>query len=213
MKFVVATAHDAGYAEMAAITLPTVEQYCKRHGYELYYDPNVDSRETDACKIRIFCDLYASGRFQGDDRFFWIDTDALVMNSEIHLDELAAIMQDYHYMVGYDANGINTGTWMARFTSHADHYLRVSRSQSIGMGWADQVGLLQTALQAPFCEWVRTIPGKYMNAMPYELYGWDSWPHKNEINNYEPGDFVLHLPGIEHEARLKMLRDYAQQAR
>lgn len=217
MRVVMCQAHDARYAEMAAITAPINEAYCKKHGYEFLYLPDRDEREGDSCKINIFKALYASGQYGGDDVFFWIDTDAMVMNSEIKIEELFDLELHYikpipHYWVGYDVNGLNTGTWMARFTSHANHFLTVALNQSIAMGWADQEGLFQTMLKEPFKHWVRQIPGKAMNAMPYELYGWDSWAHKNEINNYEPGDFILHTPGLEMSKRVEVLRHYAKLA-
>lgn len=211
-------AHDHRYAEMGAITAPITEAYCKKHGYEFLYLPERDEREGDSCKISIFKALYESGGFGGDDIYFWQDTDSLVMNSAFPMENVARLFYEgrnvaLHYVVGYDVNGMNTGTWAARFTSHAYHFLTVALNTSISMGWADQEGLFQTALKEPFRRWVRFIPGKSLNAMPYELYGWESWPHKNEINNYETGDFILHLPGIEMKRRTELLREYARLAK
>lgn len=212
MTVVVCAAHDAHYQSMADISMPSLRRYCTRHGYTLYYDPDLDPREADACKIRIFRDLYATGRYTGDDLFFWIDTDALVMNSAVALEGIQQhYMGEAHYMVGYDPNGINTGTWMARFTSRADHFLRVSWQLSLSMGFSDQPGLFQTALQHPFKDWVKYVPGKVFNSMPYAEYGWD-WPHGPEINAYEPGDFVLHAPSLEKTRRMDLLREYAKLA-
>lgn len=209
---VVCTAHSPNYQEMADVTLPTVERYCKRHGYNLFYDGLRDPREGDAMKITLFKGLYETGQFTGDDWFMWIDTDALVMNGGFSVAEMLSLSQ-VHYVVGYDFNGMNTGVWFARFTSHAHHFLSVAQNVSIAMGWADQVGLIQTALSPPFNTWVALVPAKAFNAYPYELYGWDHYAHKNEINNYEPGDFILHLPGIEYERRLELLREYAKEAK
>lgn len=212
MTVVVCAAHDENYAEMASVTIPSVQRYCRRHNYQLYYEPDLNPREADACKIRIFRDLYASGQFTGEDLFFWIDTDALVMNSAVALEGIRERhMGDAHYMVGYDPNGINTGTWMARFTSHADHFLRVSWQLSLSMGFSDQPGLFQTSLQHPFKDWVKYIPGKVFNAMPYAEYGWD-WPHGPEINAYESGDFICHFPSLEQSRRMQLLREYAKVA-
>lgn len=207
---VICTAHDAAYQPMADITIDTVAAYANKHNYRLCYRPNLDPREGDMCKIRLFREIYATGMYTGDDYFVWIDTDAIVMNSNVKIESIAGqYMGDYHVLYGQDPNGINTGVWMARFTSHADHFLRVSMQQSLAMGWSDQPGIFQTSLQPIFSRVVKYIPGKIFNAMPYEHYGWDSWAHKNEINNYETGDFILHLPGIELQARLELLRRYS----
>lgn len=204
---VVCTAHDKGYAEMAAITMPTVKDYCAKQAYGFVYEPNVDPALADACKIKLFHELYESYSFNPTDWFFWIDTDALIMNSnkrlEDYIDETSA-----HVFYGSDPNGINTGAWFARFTSRADHFLRVSQQASLAMGWSDQPGILQTYLQPIFTPYVRIGPGVGFNSMPYHLYGWDQWHHGREINAYSEGDLVLHLPGIEHSRRMELLREY-----
>jgi hypothetical protein len=223
-KVCVITAHDARYAEMASITMPSLMRYCAKHNYELWVDDNIDPREGDFCKIRLFRELYATGNYSPDDFCFWIDTDALVMNSEVKLEDVSHHWLDYvtsstlwgdtqgHYLVGYDPNGINTGTWLARFSSKAEHFLRVATETSASMGWADQVGLLMTALQPTFRDIVRYCPGRVMNSMPYRLYGWN-WQHGYEINAYEDGNFVVHLPAIELPKRLELLREYARGAK
>lgn len=210
---VLCTAHDEGYRDMAAITMPTVKGYAAKQGYAFVYEPNIEPTLADACKISLFHQLYAGGRFTGDDYYCWVDTDALVMNSYFDLEAyLVAELVNHHVLYGSDFNGINSGIWMARFTSHADHFLRVAQQTSFAYGWADQNGIIATYLQPIFTPLVKFVPGKMFNAMPYELYGHEDWAHKNEINNYEPGDFILHLPGIEAQTRMELLRHYREQA-
>ena len=134
---VVATAHDAPYKSLAAITLPSVGAYCEKHGYALYYDGDIDPVEKDACKARIFLDLYRSGEYGPDDLFMWIDTDALIMNSSISLEDIAKeyLTGNYHFLWGADFNGPNSGVWIARFTSHAAHYATVYDLTARAMGW------------------------------------------------------------------------------
>jgi len=134
---IVATAHDSGYVELANITLPTVERYTKRHGYALYYEPTLPEWEKDAAKARIFLDLFRTGRFNGDDLFMWIDTDAAIMNSAVDLETVAkwGLGSDGHFLWAYDWNGPNSGVWIARFTSHAAHYVNVYDLTARAMGW------------------------------------------------------------------------------
>ena len=210
---VVCTAHDEPYQALATVTLPSVQRYADRHKYALYYDPKIPPRMKDACKAAIFLDLYASGKFSGDDLFLWVDTDALIMNSAIKLEELAfwcRFHEGKHFGWGTNWDGPNSGVWLARFTSHAAHFIQVYDQTARGMGWGDNYGMVQTMLLPPFRDWVSCIPGKFMNAAPYELYGIEDWPHKNEINNYEKGDFILHLPGLHPEARMRELQRYAK---
>lgn len=212
MNVSIVMAHDAAYTEMGKITAPSVSAYAQKHNYSFYYWPTIDPAEGDSCKIRIFREFYASGLFGGTDIFMWIDTDALIMNSDVRVEDIVPeMMEEYHVLYASDPNGLNTGVWFARFTSRADHFLRISQQTSWAMGWADQVGIFQTYLQPIFSGVVRIVPGKRFNAMDYSLYGWD-WPHGREVNAYEPGDWILHVPAIERETRLNLLREYASLA-
>lgn len=218
MTVVVCTAHDAPYKTLAAITFPSVRRYCEKHDYAGYYDPDIDPTEADACKARIFLDLYASGRFGADDIFMWIDTDALIMNSDVKVEDLAhryGLTADggKHFLWGYDFNGPNSGVWFARFTSHAAHYVQVYHLAARAMGWGDNTAMDQKMLLPPFRDWVACVPGKAFNAYPYALHGKENWAHRNEVNNYEDGDFILHAAGIEPATRMSVLREFARSAR
>lgn len=70
----------------------------------------------------------------------------------------------------------------------------------------------QTMLLPPFRDWVSCIPGKRMNANLYEVHGIADWLHKQFVNAYEPGDWILHLAGIEHNMRMRLLAEYAARA-
>jgi hypothetical protein len=134
---VIGTAHDAGYAELAAITFPSVAEYAEKHGYRLVYNPDIPSVDADACKAKLFLGLYATGEFSADDVFMWIDTDALVMDSEIAVEDVIRphLKGDTHFLWAHDMNGPNSGVWFARFSSHAAHYVRVYAQTAIAMGW------------------------------------------------------------------------------
>jgi hypothetical protein len=209
---VIATAHDANYTDLAAITLPSVRRYAERHGYQLYYENDIDPIEKDACKARIFLALYATGKYSADDTFMWIDTDALVMNSFVSISQLLQFetyFEPPHFLWGCDYNGPNSGVWFGRFTSHAAHYVKVYSLTARAMGWGDQEAMVQKMLVPPFNEWVWCKSGKLFNAYPYDAHGIDDWAHKYEVNAYEPGDFILHAAGIEEPRRSELLRYYA----
>lgn len=136
MPHVVFTGHDSDYAEMAAITVPTLRRYCERHGYDFVYDPNVGPTEKDAVKARLFLDLYRSGRYSVSDIALWVDTDAAIMNPTIRMENV--FWHDGgapHFVWSYDWNGPNSGVWMARFTSQAAHFVRTYDYLARAMGW------------------------------------------------------------------------------
>jgi hypothetical protein len=212
MRVVIGTAHDEKYDELAAITFPTVQRYADKHGYTLSYNPRIDPVDADACKAKMFLSLYATGQYAADDVFMWIDTDALIMNSEIPIEDRTIALglhSGTHFLWGYDYNGPNSGVWFARFTSQAAHYVQVYNATAQAMGWGDQEAMVQKMLVLPFSQWVKVVPGFAFNSYPYDLHGRQNWAHKHEINAYRPGAFVLHAAGLESEMRLRVLREYA----
>lgn len=214
MPNVVFTAHDAGYQELADVTRPTLERYCKRHGYQFVYDPNVGPVEKDAAKARLYAWLCSTGKYGPNDWCLWVDTDAAIMNSEKSFGDVLWRIDPmrHHFIWSYDWNGPNSGVWMARFSSEAAHFIRTYDYLARAMGWGDNWAMNQTMLLPPFNDWVHCIAGKYMNANLYSLHGLQDMPHKNVVNNYEPGDWILHLAGVEATTRLRVLREMVARA-
>jgi hypothetical protein len=138
MNVVVCTAHDEKYDELAAITFPSVRKYVDRHGYVLAYNPRIDPVDADACKAKMFLSIYAQGQYGPDDVFVWVDSDAVIMQSDISVETLlerSTFSKDDHYLIGCDFNGVNSGVWFARFSPQAAHYVQVYSQVAVAMGW------------------------------------------------------------------------------
>ena len=214
MKVCIATGHDPNYKDLAAITLPTIKAYAKKHGYFLSYDGEGDDK--DACKVRLFNEEMARGIFTSDDVFVWFDTDAIVMNSERRIESIVyEHMPRYiHLLVGVDPNEINSGVYIARFSAEASLLLNVSTALGASSGWGDQFSIKHTTLDEPHHPHYKQIPGKVFNCNDYAAKGWEGLgEYGYYINRYEPGDFVIHLAGINEPERSRLLRDYAAKAR
>lgn len=207
------TAHGPEYQALADITRPTVERYCEKRGYDFLYDPN--RTDKDACKVALYKEAYATGRYGPDDVFCWIDTDALIMNSEIRIEHIVYWLtpRSIHYMIGTDVNGLNSGFFIARFSPEALLFQTVANTISVGSGWSDQEGLIQTAVKEPHRSIYREVPGKVFNCNLYDRKGWALGEYGRYINEYQDGDFVLHLAGVEEPERTNTLRAYAELAR
>jgi hypothetical protein len=65
----------------------------------------------------------------------------------------------------------------------------------------EQEALSRFAFQKPYCDVVKIIPQKGMNSYLHKVYGRpEEWP-----GNWEPGDWILHLPGMTVELRIQIL--------
>jgi len=219
VKVVICTAHGPEYADLAAITLPTLKHYCEKHGYYFFYDGN--RTDKDACKVAMFQQAFSAvlptptERLGPDDVFVWVDTDAAILNSDIRIEQIvyALMPRSVHYLIGVDVNGLNSGVFIARFSPEASLFMTVATSISVASGWADQEGLVQTAIKSPHKEIYRECPGKVFNCNDYALKGWNFGEYGNYVNRYEPGDFILHLAGVEEPTRTNKLREYVAMAK
>lgn len=212
MNVVVAMAYDPRYAELASITVPTIQAYCKKWGYHFHLDGNRDKTEGDFCKIAMYQDLIS--QYGPDDVFVWLDADLLIMNSEIRLDHIIYhhMPRSIHYLIGSDPNGMNTGVFFARFTPEAYRFLEAARISSKSMGWADIPGAQQTMLKHPYKDYCKEVPGKVFNCFLYEVMGWPT-AYGSYANMYEPGDFIVHFAGLPQDMRIELARELVKNAR
>jgi galactosyl transferase GMA12/MNN10 family len=209
VNVVVCVAYSPDYEPLASITVPTIQRYCERWGFHFYLDGARDKTEGDFMKIARYQELLP--RYGLDDVFVWIDTDALVMNPEIRLDHIIYHHMPpwIHYLIGCDPNGLNTGVFFVRFTPEGYRFTNAARAASKAMGWADIPGTIQMALNYPYREYVKQIPGKVFNCFLYEELGWPK-AGGNYLNNYEEGDFILHFAGLPQAYRLELAQRYAR---
>jgi hypothetical protein len=214
MRVCLATGHDPNYSSLAAITLPSWRNYCKKHGYYLLYDG--EGTDKDACKVRLFQQAYATGNFGPDDVFCWVDTDGVCTNSDRRIESIVYehMPRNIHFLIGVDVNEINSGFYIARFSPEAHLFLTVSTSLGAASGWGDQFSLKHTALEDPHRSIYKTVPGKVFNCNLYGEKGWSFLgEYGNYINAWEPGDFVAHPAGVEEPRRSQLLREVLAQAK
>lgn len=204
-RVAVCTAHSPDYQPLADLTLPTVRTWCQKHGYDLFYKGDLDPKRGDRIKIEMFQSIYQQ---KTHDTYVWIDTDAAISNTDVRLENFCEwhdIDEKAHVIWGCDPAGPNSGFLVARFSPESYGYFSESLKRSAEMGWADQVGMIQMMLVHPWKQWVKTIDGKFCNAYPIEHYGWHGYPN---INEWEPGCFVFHTPGMPMEKRIQVFQEY-----
>jgi hypothetical protein len=77
-------------------------------------------------------------------------------------------------------------------------------------GLADETAMEILATTEPFKGWVNVVPGTVLNCYDPVMYGTDTYTH--EINQYAPGRFIIHFPGIPNDERIPLLRKYQESA-
>lgn len=214
MKLVVATAWNEAYKPLADITVPLMQRYCEKHGYDLYLGENqyhTDMRDLltygDRCKIAIYKSL-----FDRYDAYCWLDVDCVVMNSDV------PVPLSGHVYWSYDINGPTSGFFSALCTWQAHLFLHRSQHRSVEMaddehkeGRAIQDAMQLVGLVPPCDDYMTYSSAKEAGYCYFDAayYGWERY---KEMVQYEPGDWLVTAPSVPLDQRIEILRDLAARA-
>lgn len=220
------TAMNQLYAPLGAVTIPIMEQYCRRHGYDLIVGEYHDRAETqhdrvtrgDLCKAGMYLNNYHKY-----DILMWLDLDAIPMNHQIPIDAvLDGGAGGMDRALGYlprrdwlwtcDMNGPCSGFWIARTTPLIRKWVeRFSFMCAYEDGGGDQ-GAMQIVMQRPpfrfIADETHCVYGKTAgHCYPYDVMGIpDDYAF---FNKYEPGDWLITVPGMDVARRIQILSEYA----
>ena len=220
MKVAIVSAGSPDYADLVAVTQPSRNAYAQKHGYHSWYF-EVDKKRGDACKR----DAYEALWGRGYDVMVWMDLDSVVMNSAIGVGDICGTWMGWrltgptgfegeqwaegtHFLWGYDHGGPNSGVYIVRFTEEGRHWMDRAYATMLENGLADETAMEILATTYPFKDYVRACPGVVLNSYDYRFYGWDrySLDYQRKMNLYEPGRWVLHMPGYPNEVRIPELK-------
>jgi hypothetical protein len=199
MKIVVCTMHSPCYAEVAAVTVPIMEEYSKIHGY-LFHEIKIADNAMPYSKIE-----YMKKLSETDIELVWyLDVDAVVTNLTIPIE---TFIDDKHdFFITEDFNELNGGSviiknndggrWMIDFI--LDHRGAYNNEQNVlnAMRYRDDIKAHMKILKHPS-----------INSYNYNLYPECKEMITREQGNWHEGDFVLHVPAIPISQRAQILND------
>jgi hypothetical protein len=198
MKIAVMSFFDSGFHPLTDITIPNLVEYCKRWGYSMYLgEPfkDVDARDTFE---RI---IYAYHLLQdkGYDAVMWIDGDAIITNHNIRIEDRIA---DHKFVIAADIHGYNAGVFMAANYSLTKQFLfainHLGKPLTGHHPFREQESIVRYLSFPPYQNLATVLPQRMMNSYLNEFYGRPIWMD----GNWEPGDWILHLPGMSLEQRV-----------
>jgi hypothetical protein len=201
-KVAIVTAWDAGAADLAALTEPNKQEYCRRHGYAL----RSGLVDTGGHWVKIPALMSALPEF---DWVVWMDVDLLVMNQAVRLEKFFDATVD---LIGsHDAIGWNNGVFFLRNTPWSMSFLKtwaeIGRRYN-GHPSPEQSALVHLLYREPKDKW-KCVGQKAFNSYLYDLYEDLSYPE----GQYCPGDFILHLPGLPNERRIEVIQRFLKEIR
>lgn len=201
MSTAVVSLWHANYQPLANVVLPNWREYCRRHGYELY--THIGENGPGAIgfqKVRYLYDLLFTRRLV--DLALVVDLDLVFTNLTRRIEEFADFSADY--FVTKDTNGINNGAFIVRASAASRwllegmlaHHDKLTNEQ-------DVLKLNEERLTKGM---VQIVQHPAFNSLRYSLY--PEWGDPTVIpGNWERGHFVLHLPGLQLDQRLTIMRD------
>jgi len=194
------------------LTHANKQKYCELHNYPYFeYNENHPKNLTRGpgwMKLPLIKEtMLANPQIEW---FFWIDADALFMN---HRTRLETIVDPWAYfMVGQDCNAINVGTFFIKNCAHSIEFLDDVWARGPQPGnWlskSEQGQIAYMGLMDKYRQGFSVCSNKKFNAYLHQCS-----PGALYCAMYEPGDFVVHLPGVADRVNaMKMLLKHVIEA-
>lgn len=211
-KVAIHTHFTNNWEELASITIPNTQRYADKHGYdfhiEKYPDGNVDFVKTKtALKL---LDEY--------DVVFCLEADMLITNHAVKVESFIDDKSAFYLCV--DVNGVNGGSFIAvgengglvlKYTNDApktQHEYSLTTEQNVWehISHIEAVLLKVKILHHPS---INSIPYKYYHNYGYINYNGQPEP-THEQGNWQPSDFICHLPGKPLSERISIFNEIKQ---
>jgi hypothetical protein len=187
------------------MTSENKRKYCELHNYKYFeFDERVpkDLRHGPGwMKLPLIASVLKEN--PDVEWLFWIDSDAVIMNYRTRLESL---IDDWAFIVvAQDCNGINVGTFFIRNCQLALDFIADvwTRGPQPGNWWttSEQGQINYMGLMDKYRRGYSVVSNKKFNAYLHKCA-----PGVMYCAQYEPGDFAVHLPGLDKkEEILKVL--------
>ena len=227
MQTAIITAYNQKFQNLANLTVPNKQEYAKRYGYTAiisdFHIPRITlqpkPKHRDDMNHYKLCWLKELCHQQKYDWVVWIDTDAIIMNMKIPLEEF--IDNHYDFIIGEDWNGINAGVYFLKTSQQGLNFVNAcinyepteyDRTKTPWWWWPSE--------QAAFARCMHLCKTKVVHHSLFNGYfvtpnPGNTWFHKNratfKVRPFQLGDFILHTVSTPSGTRLKILQKMVTQ--
>jgi hypothetical protein len=205
-------------ADLADQTDGYKKEYCERNGYEFFAIKDEDFKVVTK-PYSSFMDwnkaFYVNDLLKARPDIEWVlisEADATITNMTTRMED--KIDNHYHVIIPVDVNNLNGGNWLLRNSEQGRAYIQMMvdvvedyrEDQSPDGKLKDKWGLQQVMIDTigQYEEIIKIVPQKYMNSYEPDIY--DYLDVRTDILGtsgvWEPGDWIIHWPGIRHSVRL-----------
>lgn len=191
------TAASKAYWPLLELTAPNKLEYCLRHAIQLAarrHDDNVLETKTERLKM-ILQELESS---TAPDWVWFMGADTLITNMTFDARDL---LGDFDLLIGLDINGINNDSMFVRNSERAKRFL-MRCIQACAACNNDQEATMMEIMRGGLK--AKTAPQREFNSFLYNEYSYGAYPE----GTWQPGDLVLHVPGLPMARRMELVREY-----
>lgn len=202
--FTVLTHYSPHYQEVADITLPGREAYCLRHRcvhvikVGPYRDPNLYYAID---RLYLLLDLMKQ---TVEGQLFWVvNIPTLITN---HTVKLEGFVDDEHdFFIHRDVNALNAGSFIVRNSEWGRKWIQfvIDDTKTHSNPWYENYSILRHIETDAWKDKLKVVPHPGFNSYLYDV-GYNM-PH-DTVGQWNPGDFVIALPGMDIGKRLGILR-------
>jgi hypothetical protein len=209
--FAIIHVHTEEIEDLGVLTSENKKNYAKRHGYKFIEFTKLNQLDLSKttveqgffskffvaiCWAKIAILRKALIENPEVEWFFWIDADAIFMNYHIKLENL--VSEKAFFIVGRDCNGINLGTCFVRNCQRSHDFLEDvwNRGPQVSQTWWTELEQGQVdffSQHEKYFDGFWTVPNKKFNSYFHNCH--EDTGSVLPCSIYEPGDFVIHLPG------------------
>jgi hypothetical protein len=185
---------DDSYWPLSEFTEPNRREYCERHGVTL------DVRRQTHYKPWGQRNEFMLDALEKTDWLIFMDTDTLITNMRVAPADV--VDPDADMTIGTDFHGINNGVFFLRNSDAGRSFLeRVLGAR--GKAEHDQAAMVRLMGETPQFK-VRIVHQRNFNSYLCGEYG-----RHADSGTWRQGDFVLHLPAMDFEKRMRLMKEYS----
>jgi glycosyltransferase involved in cell wall biosynthesis len=209
-NFAVVSMYNDEHRDLAKYTWPNKEKYAKKHGYKAFAKTsNWTITPVHFEKITHMLDVMK--QYPDIDWVWWLDNDAVITNPDIKLENI--IDPDYHVIITTDIASINAGSFIVRNSIQGRGWLEFLLVKGLEHyktnRWPEQQPM--TDFYISFADIIKVVPQRIMNSYEYKIYNVDPNDLLGTSGQWQPGDFVLHMPAIPNVMRIQLIQQITQE--
>ena len=205
MKIALVTLYYPNYRPLAELVLPNWCDYCYKHGYGMFThcgDWPAPVNQIGFQKLSFLYNLmnYEECRY---DAFAVLDLDVIFTNLTKRIEDFMDDSHDYFVTTGF--NGLCNGSFVVKNNEGGKEVVKTMLENRHGHN-NEQDTLKYHLDEEPFASRVRVSPYTDFGSFRLDLYPEHGEPTR-ERGNWQKGDFLLHLAGLELDRRLEVTQE------